>query len=212
MTDLLLDAGVAEPGELRCLPDLVEALVLVGRLEDAEARVQTLETWAQTLRRASAGAAAARCRGVVAAARSDGAAALAAHARAVALSEDVTLPFERGRALLALGTEQRRARQRRAARESLEAARAIFDSLGAERWSASAAGELARIGGRSPGRTDELTGTERRVAELVAAGRTNREVASELVVSVHTVEAALTSIYRKLDVRSRTEMARRLNV
>ena len=69
--------------------------------------------------------------------------------------------------------------------------------------------ELGRIGGRSasPG---ELTPTEQRIAELVAGGMTNREVASALVITVHTVEAALTSIYRKLDVRSRTEMARKL--
>ena len=55
-----------------------------------------------------------------------------------------------------------------------------------------------------------LTITERRIAALVADGRTNREVAAELVVSVHTVEAALTRIYAKLGVRSRTELTRRL--
>jgi DNA-binding NarL/FixJ family response regulator len=44
----------------------------------------------------------------------------------------------------------------------------------------------------------------------VAEGRTNKEVAAALVVSVHTVESALTQVYRKLDVRSRTELARRL--
>jgi DNA-binding NarL/FixJ family response regulator len=69
--------------------------------------------------------------------------------------------------------------------------------------------QLARIGGRAPS-SGELTPTEQRVAELVAGGRSNKEVATELVLSVHTVEAALTSIYRKLDVRSRTELTRLL--
>ena len=121
--------------------------------------------------------------------------------------EETELPFEHARTLLALGTEQRRARQRRAARATLEAAQASFDALGASLWSAKARTELGRIGGRAPS-TGELTPAERRVAELVAAGRTNREVAETLVLSVHTVEAALTQAYRKLGVRSRTELAR----
>jgi DNA-binding NarL/FixJ family response regulator len=76
-------------------------------------------------------------------------------------------------------------------------------------WAAKARAELSRIGGRrSSG--DELTPTEQRIAELVAAGNTNREVAATLVVAERTVESALTQIYRKLDVRSRTELARKL--
>jgi DNA-binding CsgD family transcriptional regulator len=55
-----------------------------------------------------------------------------------------------------------------------------------------------------------LTTTERRVAELVAAGRTNAEVAAELFMSRRTVESHLSHIYRKLDVRSRTELSRAL--
>ena len=69
--------------------------------------------------------------------------------------------------------------------------------------------ELARIGGRTPA-GDDLTPTERRIAELVAEGKTNREVAAILVVAERTVESALTQIYRKLEVRSRTELARKL--
>ena len=145
-----------------------------------------------------------RGRGLVLAARGDHEAALAALEQA---AEESELPFEHARTLLALGTEQRRARQRRAARATLEAAQASFDALGASLWSAKARTELGRIGGRAPS-TGELTPAERRVAELVAAGRTNREVAETLVLSVHTVEAALTQAYRKLGVRSRTELAR----
>ena len=120
------------------------------------------------------------------------------------------MPLERARTLLALGSAQRRARKRRAARESLGLALAIFEQLGAAIWVERTRAELARIAGRAPG-SGELTATERRVAELVAAGRTNREVAGELVVSVRTVESTLTKAYAKLGIRSRTELARRLS-
>ncbi len=78
--------------------------------------------------------------------------------------------------------------------------------MGAEPWAAQARAELARV---VPGRrAGELTATETRIAELVVLGRRNREIAGELFVSVATVEAHLTRIYRKLGVRSRTELAR----
>src|SRR6266568_4015488 len=76
-------------------------------------------------------------------------------------------------------------------------------------WSAKTTAELARIGGRAAG-TGALTPTERRVAELVAEGRTNREVADLLFLSAKTVAAHLTSAYAKLGVRSRTELAHSL--
>jgi DNA-binding CsgD family transcriptional regulator len=111
--------------------------------------------------------------------------------------------------LLALGVVRRRGKQKRAARQALEQALALFDELGARLWSAKAAAELARIGGRPP-RTGGLTPTERRVVELVVQGHTNREVADLLFLSVKTVAAHLTSAYAKLGVRSRTELAHRL--
>jgi DNA-binding NarL/FixJ family response regulator len=91
----------------------------------------------------------------------------------------------------------------------LQQALAICDELGAPLWSERAKNEIARIGGRAPA-GDELTPSERRIAELVADGKTNKEVAAILVVTDRTVESALTQIYRKLDVRSRTELARKL--
>ena len=100
-------------------------------------------------------------------------------------------------------------RQKSAARRTLQQALAIFEELGAPLWAAKARAELARIGGRAPA-GDVLTPTERRIAELVAEGKTNKEVAVILVVAERTVESALTQIYRKLDVRSRTELARKL--
>jgi DNA-binding NarL/FixJ family response regulator len=105
---------------------------------------------------------------------------------------------------------QRRAKRRRAARESLQAAVAILEEIGAAPWAQKARAELARIGGRARG-GDELTATERRVAELVAEGRTNREVAAALFVTPRTVEWNLTKIYAKLHVRSRAELTRRLS-
>ena len=92
---------------------------------------------------------------------------------------------------------------------TLGEALARFETLGAPLWAEQARAELARIGGRvSSG--DELTEAERRIAGLVGEGHTNREVAAALFLTEHTVETALTRVYRKLGVRSRTELARRL--
>lgn len=205
----LIAAGVQEPGEMRCLPDEIEALVALGRLDEADELLTPLEDWARRLERPSALAAAGRCRGLLLAADDDLTGALAALDDAVARYEGVPLPFEHGRTLLALGTVQRRMRRRKAARETLTGALEVFDGLGAALCAEQTRAELARIGGRSAG-SGELTLAEERVAALVAEGKSNKEVAAALVLSVHTVEAALTSIYRKLDVHSRTEMARKL--
>ena len=115
-------------------------------------------------------------------------------------------PFELARTLLALGTVQRRARHKRAARESLQRAADIFEGLGARLWLEKARSELRRIGGRSASE-GELSETERRIVELVVAGRRNREVAAELSLSPNTVAWNLSKIYRKLGVSSRTELA-----
>jgi DNA-binding NarL/FixJ family response regulator len=119
------------------------------------------------------------------------------------------VPFERARTLLIYGTILRRIRRRKAAREAIEAALSIFEALPAPVWADNARAELARIGGRAPS-GDGLTEGEQRVAELVAAGKSNKEAAAALFISVHTVEDALKRIYRKLGVRSRTELSRRL--
>ena len=111
-------------------------------------------------------------------------------------------------ALLALGVVRRRARQKRAAREPIEEARAAFEAMGAVRWAERAGEELGAIGGRT--RSDGLTPAERRVAALVAAGRTNAEVAATLFLAERTVASHLTHVYSKLGVRSRTELSRKL--
>jgi len=198
-----------EPGLTRFVPDLVEALIALGRLDEAEDHLGWFEDNAERLRRPSGQGAAARCRGFLAAARGDLAGALAAFEQALAHNNRAPLPFDRARTLLALGAAKRRAKERRVARTALEEARGVFGTLGARIWEQRAAAELARIGGRAPS-SGELTPVERRVAELVAAGRTNREVATALFLSTRTVEGHLSRVYGKLGVRSRVELARKL--
>jgi DNA-binding NarL/FixJ family response regulator len=151
-----------------------------------------------------------RCRGLIAAVEGRPDAALADLREALQAHAQVPQPFDRARTMLVLGTVQRRAKQRAEARGTLEAALALFEELGAALWAERARSEIARLGGRRAKDSDELTETERRIAELAADGRSNREIAGELFVSERTVEANLTRAYRKLGVRSRTELARRL--
>jgi len=194
--------GFPEP-----MPNAVEALVGLGRLDDAEALLARFDArwpdhgWAMPARL--------RCRALLLLARRDLEAALAAAEEAVAASEVVGFPLERGRALHAAGEALRRLGQRRRAAEKLDAAKQVFAELGAPLWVARAEKELRRARPR-PRRDRELTSAERGVAALVAAGQTNREVAAELFTTVGTVEVHLTRIYRKLAVRSRTELARRV--
>jgi len=203
------ELGLLEPGVTRFLVDLASALSDTGDLVEADRAIAVFADQAKQLGRDWALPLIARAEGEALAARGDIEAALG-RLESAALAEGVVpMPLERGRTLLVLGSVQRLARRRRAARETLQRALGVFEELGAALWTARAHAELRRIGGRAPS-SSELTLTEQRVAELVAEGKSNKEVAAELIVSVHTVEAALTSIYRKLDVRSRTEMARKL--
>jgi DNA-binding CsgD family transcriptional regulator len=201
-------AGIAEPGALRYVPDEIEALVELGCLNQAEELLAWFEERARTLDRASALATSARSRGLITAARGDTGAALAHFERAVAEHERVAMPFERARTRLVQGSLQRRANRRRAARATLEEACTELERLGATIWAERARGELSRIAGRAPS-ADELTPSEQRVAQLVAEGRTNREVAAALFVTERTVETHLSHVYAKLGLRSRTELARR---
>jgi DNA-binding CsgD family transcriptional regulator len=194
--------GFPEP-----MPNAVEALVALGRADDAEALLARFD--ARWPHQGRAMPVRLRCRALLLLARRDLDASLAAAEEAVAASEAVGLPLDRGRALLAAGEALRRLGQRRRAAEKLDAAKEVFAELGAPLWVARAERELHRASPR-PRRERELTSAERRVAALVAAGRTNREVAAQLFTTVGTVEVHLTRIYRKLTVRSRTELARRV--
>lgn len=202
----LRNAFMREPGMRVELGDLLEALVATGELHEAEAILATWETRAGALDRAWALAILARCRALLVAARGDLDGALACFERSIAEHARDVDPFSRARTLLAQGRTQRRAKKRGAARATLERALAEFERLGAQLWADQTRAELARIGGRAPSR-HELTEAERRIAALVGEGKTNREVAAALFLTERSVETALTRIYRKLGVRSRSELA-----
>jgi DNA-binding CsgD family transcriptional regulator len=201
--------GWGEPSVRWWTPDEVELLLELGRIDDAVHRLDVWEADAARVVREWVLAHVTRCRGLVAAARGDVEPALALLAQAVAEHDAVGDPFGRARSLLALGTVRRRARQKRPAREAMEAALEGFEAIGATGWAAKTRAELGRVGGRT--RAEGLTAAEQRVASLVADGRTNREIAAALFLGERTVASHLTRIYAKLGVRSRTELARRLH-
>lgn len=201
--------AIAEPGAIPFVVDQIEALIELGRREEAAELLGWYEGNARRLERAAALAACARCRGLLAAQAGVLDEAFAAYEEAFEWHARVDVPLDHGRTLLALGVAQRRAKRRREARETLEAALGIFDRIGAALWAERARAELRRISGRAatPG---ALTPAEERVAALVAEGKTNREVAAALFLSERTVEGHLSHVFGKLGVRSRTELAREL--
>jgi DNA-binding CsgD family transcriptional regulator len=206
----VLASGVREPGVLRFLPDEIEALIAIGETDTARSILEPFGAQAAKLGRTWALATSERGWGLLDASIGKLPDALAAFERAIEHHEKIDQPFELGRTLLAQGQAFRRMKQWRLARDSLARSLAIFERLGSVLWADKATTEMARIGGRSPGPLD-LTPTEQEVAELVGSGLTNREAASALFMTVSTVEANLRRIYRKLGVRSRTELSRRIS-
>jgi DNA-binding CsgD family transcriptional regulator len=205
----LLAGGMNDP-TLPIWGDAIETLVTLGELERAGAYLEQYELNARRLGSPLAMEGVLRCRGLLHAAEGDLPAAVAAFEQALTDQADPAWPFERARTLLCLGTVRRQAQQKKAAREALEQALAIFEELPAPLWAEKARAELKRISGRQPGASDELTETERRVAELAAQGRRNKEIAAELFMGVSTVEAYLSRVYRKLGIRSRAELGSQL--
>jgi DNA-binding CsgD family transcriptional regulator len=199
-----------EPGLVQWAPDHIEALARSGETERASVSLERFTRDAVATGRRWALAAAARCRGILAPAD------FAEHfEEALRLHADDGQPFERARTQLAYAERLRRVKQRADARPFLNDALATFERLGAKPWIARAQAELQATGGPSGpreeaavSRADELTPSELKIALLVAQGLTNREVAGSLFLSPKTVEHHLSSIYRKLDVRSRTQLAR----
>lgn len=200
--------GALEPGMRLFVPDLLDAYLAAGQLGQAEALATDLLRRGAELARPRATVLGLRARGLVLAARGQAGPALDVLAAAAVTGERWPVPLEHARTLLALGTVQRQALHRREARATLGQAHTIFEQLGAALFAERAGAELGRIAGRTA-TGQVLTPSEQRVAELVARGLSNREVARDLVIEVHTVESALTHIYRKLGVRSRSELALR---
>jgi DNA-binding CsgD family transcriptional regulator len=188
-------------------PDAVEAMVAVGRLDAAEEITAILEANGARLERVWMKAVGARCRGMLLAARGDVEGAAAAVTRAMDEHSRLGMPFEQARTQLLLGQIQRRQRRRDASTATLGTALAAFEKMGTALWADRARAELSRSDtGRR--RNVGLTASEQRIAELAASGVTNRDMAATLFVSPKTVEANLTRIYRKLNIRSRAELGR----
>ncbi len=183
----------------------VEALVSLGRHEEAESAVAALEEHARSHGSPRLVADAARSRARLLAADGDLDGANAAIGEAESIHRRIDDPWELARTLLAAGDVHRRARRRARARTALREAHETFVFLGARLWVKQARDQLARIDAtREKG---GLTPTQRKVAELVASGLTNREAADRLFMSPHTVEAHLSAIYRALDIGSRGQLA-----
>jgi DNA-binding CsgD family transcriptional regulator len=190
------------------VPDAVEALIHLGRLDEAEPLIEALERNGRRLDRAWMLAVGGRCRGMVLAARGDLDDANRAVEAAMVEHERLPMPFERARTQLLLGRLQRRLGHRDAATKTLRGALESFERLGTPLWADRASAELTRADASSRGPAGGLTPTEQQVAELAASGMKNRDVAAALFISPKTVEVNLARIYRKLGIRSRAELGR----
>ncbi len=205
--ELMSGGGVKSPGRFPVLPDLVEALLAAGEAEQAAAVGGELGRISSGLDRPWVRALAARCQAVLAEARGEETLAGEAFERALHEHALQDRPLDRARTLLAYGMLHRRQRHKLSARKLLESALELFEGAEASQWAERSRVELGRIGGRRAAPAGVLSATESEIARLVAAGRTNREVAAALHLSARTVEWNLSKLYRKLGVRSRTELA-----
>jgi DNA-binding CsgD family transcriptional regulator len=204
LTRFFEEYEIVDPVHLFFMPDKIEALVALGEIERAASLTDLLTRSAAHFERAGARAAAHRCTAILAAAAGDLETAATALDSALSDDEHAAKPLEHARTLIVLGQVERRRKRKASARRALARAATICDAAGAPLWAQRARDELARVGSRPV--ADELTPTEARVAELVASGLTNREVAAAAFMSLKTVEANLTRIYRKLGIRSRAQL------
>ncbi|MEZ0341131.1 AAA family ATPase [Mycobacterium sp. pV006] len=191
------------------LPDVIEAMVGVGRIEDAELLTAALEANGERHGRTWMTAVGARCRALVLAARGEVGAAEQSLRRALAEHESLPMPFERARTQLVLGQVQRRLRRKSAAATTLTEALRTFEQLGTPLWAQRAQAELSRSA--TPMSDAVLSETEQRVAELAAAGSTNKDIAAAMFITTKTVEHHLTKVYRKLGISSRAELGRTMD-
>ncbi len=201
LSGLLGDMSSADPVLGMFLPDHIEALIRLGRLERAQELLEAFERQARAVERGWALALAARCRGLLLAALGDTDGALVALEEAIRRHEPLELPLERARTVLELGCLQRRRKQKRLARELLGEASAAFISLGTPIWAERSQVELRRVSARRA--PAGLTATEEVIARLAVEGLTNRAIAQRSFVTVKTVEANLARAYRKLGITSK---------
>jgi DNA-binding NarL/FixJ family response regulator len=209
------DGAPREPGVMGWAGQFASALIALGRLEHADHALTDLTAVAQRLGRRAPLATVARIRGELAMARRQPAQARAAFNTAVTLGAGSATVLDHAWTQALYGRFLRRAGERRAAGDRLRAARDTFARLGATPFLDSCDAELAACGlavDRSPeAPLSRLTTQEQAVARLVCVGKTNREVAAELVISVKTVGYHLGNTYTKLGVNTRTQLAALLN-
>jgi DNA-binding CsgD family transcriptional regulator len=188
--------------------DLVEAAVLSGRIDAAEAAVSSFAHWIEHSSAAPMLALLERCRGQLAA----GDAAASHFVEALRLHAGQERPFERARTELLYGEALRRARRRLEARAHLRAALETFGRLGAVPWEERARRELRASGEtarkRDPSTAGELTPQELQITRFVSEGATNRQIAAQLFLSPRTIDYHLRKIFQKLDISSRAELIR----
>jgi DNA-binding NarL/FixJ family response regulator len=200
------ELGIRHPGAFPVLPDAIEACADAGDVATAEILLERLTGQARALDADWPNAAAAAARGAVLLAQGEGDEAARTLATAASELERLGYRPDAARARLLEGRALLREGRRSRAANVLGEARARFAEMRAAAWEARADEELERA---SPGRASgELTPTERRIAGLVAEGLKNREIAETVFLSAATVEAHLTRIYRKLGIRSRSELTR----
>ncbi|WP_442791739.1 AAA family ATPase [Mycolicibacterium sp. ND9-15] len=207
----LLDSFDTTPGtELMTsayLPDAIEAMIALGRSSDAEPLIDALERNGSDLDRPWMLAVGARCRGMWLAAKGDLEAADDAVRQAIKHHRRLPMPFELARTQLLLGQLERRQRHREAGAATLRKALTAFETMGTPLWAERARTALARTA-PSPGSV--LIPSEQQIAELAASGMSNQDIAATLFISAKTVEANLTRIYRKLEIRSRAQLTSHL--
>jgi len=202
LTALRLAVTGESRSRLRCaqlLAAQVEVAIAAGDLDAARSASDQLEAVARDFGTPALDAAAATARGALRLAEGDVAGALERLRHACAIWQELRLPYETARARMLYGVAVRGAGGEEGARLELRAALATFERLGAAA-EAGRAGELLAESGDLPG---GLTPREAEVLRLVAAGKTNREVAAELVISEHTVARHIQNIFAKLDLPSR---------
>jgi DNA-binding CsgD family transcriptional regulator len=207
VADIIARTKIVDLEQLLWAVDYADAALQVGALDEVQAAIGVLRSQGAAAR-PEASVAADRCQALLTAARGDTDTAVR-ELRAIVDRPEAECPFEAARSRLALGQVYRRAGYKAMAAETLASAANAFEELGVPCWAERARQEAGRVG-RHP-TASALTATERRVAELVGSGHSNQETAAELFMSVKTVEANLTRIYRKLSVRSRTELANQMN-
>ncbi len=195
------------PGWADWRPLEVDALIGLGRLDDAEAALQELLAAIPAFGPPSASLTAARLRGNLAVARGDLARAGESFTAAWQLAQGLPLPFQLALLERDDGRHLRRAGDRQGAAVRLRQARDRLVTLAAQPHVAACERELQAYGAEirpqpGPARWN-LTASEMAVARLVATGRSNREVAAELFVSVKAVEFHLGHVFDKLGIRSR---------